>query len=296
MPKVSIIVPNYNHSRFLNQRFDTILNQTCQDFEIIMLDDCSTDNSIVLLNSYSTHPKVSHYIINESNSGSPFQQWDRGIELAKGDYIWIAESDDFAESAFLSELIEILENDYTLNFAFCKSNWINEKNEPGNDLSIYKNSFKKNGPEEIKTKLVHYNTIQNVSSVLFRTSILKKISKRYTQYRSCGDWILYTENLLYGNFCFTEKVLNNFRWYHDNVSNTSGKQGLWIYEGVDVLKIAKRNLKFKNSEKAEIIKLWIGKIKNFMASNPFPLNKFIIVHLKLFFFAPVAYCRLISLN
>ena len=83
-PLVSVIIPNYNHQEYLKQRIDSILNQSFQDFEIILLDDKSTDNSLDILKSYAKHEKVSHLIINEKNSGSPFKQWFKGINLAKG--------------------------------------------------------------------------------------------------------------------------------------------------------------------------------------------------------------------
>lgn len=93
---VSVIIPNYCHARFLNQRIDSVLNQTYSDYEVIILDDCSTDNSREIIESYRNHPKISHIVYNEKNSGSTFIQWEKGFELARGEYIWIAESDDVA--------------------------------------------------------------------------------------------------------------------------------------------------------------------------------------------------------
>ena len=92
--KVSIIVPNYNHEKYLDERIQSILNQTYQDFEIIILDDCSTDNSKFVIEKFRNNEHVSHIVYNEQNSGSTFKQWERGFELAKGELIWIAESDD----------------------------------------------------------------------------------------------------------------------------------------------------------------------------------------------------------
>ncbi len=99
---VTVIVPNYNHAPYLKRRIESILNQTYQDLELIILDDCSNDNSIDIIKQYQNHKKISHIERNEKNSGSPFKQWQKGIELAKGEYIWIAESDDYADPEFLS--------------------------------------------------------------------------------------------------------------------------------------------------------------------------------------------------
>ena len=93
---VSVIIPNYNHAPFLKERIDSVLNQTYDNFEVIILDDKSTDNSKEVIANYRGHSKISHIVYNEENSGSTFKQWQKGFSLAKGDYIWIAESDDVA--------------------------------------------------------------------------------------------------------------------------------------------------------------------------------------------------------
>ncbi len=99
-PAVSIIVPNYNHEIHLLKRLETIFNQTFRDFEVILLDDASTDESRKILEEYAGRPEVTHFLVNTENSGSAFQQWKKGIRLAEGDYVWIAESDDFSDRYF----------------------------------------------------------------------------------------------------------------------------------------------------------------------------------------------------
>src|SRR5882762_3314790 len=67
MPKVSVIIPNYNHARFLRQRVESVLAQTYQDFEVILLDDCSTDDSRSILSEYAADPRV-RIELNDKNS------------------------------------------------------------------------------------------------------------------------------------------------------------------------------------------------------------------------------------
>lgn len=81
-PLVSVIVPNYNHARYLEQRLDTVFNQTYQNFEVIIFK--STDNSLEVINRYKDNPHLSQIVVNEQNTGSPFKQLDKGINLAKG--------------------------------------------------------------------------------------------------------------------------------------------------------------------------------------------------------------------
>jgi Glycosyltransferases involved in cell wall biogenesis len=102
---VTVIIPNFNHAAFLKQRIESVLNQTFQDFEMIVIDDCSADESREVIEAYRNHPKVSQVVYNEQNSGSAFKQWVKGVALAKGDWIWIAESDDWAEHDFLERMM-----------------------------------------------------------------------------------------------------------------------------------------------------------------------------------------------
>ena len=119
---VSVIVPNYCHSQYLDERILSILNQTYQDFELIILDDCSPDNgaSKEVIERYRNNPHVSHIVYNKVNSGSPFKQWHKGFELAEGKYIWIAESDDKCDNRLLEILVDACQKDDAV-LAFCKS-------------------------------------------------------------------------------------------------------------------------------------------------------------------------------
>jgi glycosyltransferase involved in cell wall biosynthesis len=115
IPTVSVIVPNYNHARYLRQRIDSVLGQTYRDFEVILLDDCSTDESRSIISEYENHPKV-RIELNDKNSGSPFKQWNKGVRLAHGKYVWIAESDDYADERLLERLVSMLEEGPRVTF------------------------------------------------------------------------------------------------------------------------------------------------------------------------------------
>ena len=120
MPKVSIILPNYNHGKFLAQRLKSIFSQTFQDFELIFLDDASTDNSLEVFQNFAGDARI-RSVINKTNSQSPFKQWNRGFELARGEFIWIAESDDYSDYRFLQVMIDMLERNPSAALAYCQS-------------------------------------------------------------------------------------------------------------------------------------------------------------------------------
>ena len=131
MAKVSIILPSYKHEKFLKKRLDSILNQTYSNWELIIIDDCSTDGSINVLNEFviQNNDRVTQFIINNYNSGSGYNSWEKGIELAKSEYVWIAETDDYSSPEFLEEQIKILDNNKNVNLSFSASNYIDEKDD-----------------------------------------------------------------------------------------------------------------------------------------------------------------------
>jgi len=289
-PKVSVIVPNYNHAPYLEQRIESILNQSYQDFELILLDDCSTDNSLEVLSKYANHPKVSHYIVNKQNSGSTFKQWDKGINLAKGEWIWIAESDDWAEREFLEKMTTHLTENPSIGVSFCNSNWVDASNKIGNSLSLYKDSFVKNGLEVIKTDLLYRNIIQNTSSALIRKSCLKKLNREYLKMKSCGDWFFYIQILISCDLLYDNTILNNFRWYHNNTSNITKKQGLWTIEGLQILKFGISNVTLSNSDKYKITSKWTPELLQLKVAN---ISLFKMINLfRLFTLSPKRFLKI----
>ena len=225
---VSIIVPNFIHSQFLKSRLDSILNQTYDNFEVIILDDSSTDKSQNILSQHANHPKVSHCIFNEENSGSTFKQWDKGIGLARGEYVWIAESDDYCEETFLEELIKLHLGDSGLALSFCQShrmdvhgkvtgNWFTHTSEY--EDNVFGNDFIMDGNEFIEKYLIHKNVIPNVSAVLFKKEELEKITplvfKPFMKYNA--DWFYYVQLLCNSKVAFVAKTLNYFRYHQGSV-------------------------------------------------------------------------------
>ena len=230
MPKVSVVVPNYNHEAYLPQRLESILNQTFQDFELILLDDCSTDGSRDVLERYRNHPKVNAVVYNNANSGSPFKQWDRGIAMAKGDWVWIAESDDFADSDFLSTLLDAAERVDGCVLAYCESTVCNVA---GEYLYASKSHF------QVPTvfSLAEYLKLDrffiiNVSSVLFRRDAVPEARKRilYERLSYCGDILFYGMLLEKGVGVCVPQLLNNYRMHSDSVSGQKEPTGVGLAE------------------------------------------------------------------
>ncbi len=231
MPSVSVIIPNYNHAPYLTQRIGSVLNQTYQDFEVIILDDKSTDNSRDIIEQYRNHPKVSHIIYNEENSGSTFKQWKKGIELAKGEWIWIAESDDWAMEDFLKKSINKILEDSEIVLTFTQSRVIDHFNKTLgitppkelNNLKWWEEDYIHEGILDLKSIFAYRNLISNASAVLFRKETFLKIPfESYRNMRYAGDWWIWSSLAEYGKIAFIAQPLNNFR-FHKNTTRSVKK-------------------------------------------------------------------------
>ena len=236
MPTVSVIVPNYNHAPFLKQRIDSIMGQTYQDFELILLDDCSADGSREVMEQYRNDPHVSHIVYGDSNSGSAFRQWDKGISLAKGEWIWVAESDDYAEPTFLERLMAEIHKVPECVLAYTATLWVDQR---GNKLWEMPHSDKVNtysGRDFIRQKLAVCNSIANVSECIFRRDKFRPAeSHRYEHMRLSGDWYFYVLLAEHGCVVEVEEPLSYYRQHNSNISSEAEHRGLTFLEGADVL-------------------------------------------------------------
>jgi hypothetical protein len=244
VPTVSVIVPSYNHARFLHRRVRSVLRQSFQDFELILLDDGSTDESRAILSEYASDPRV-RLELNEVNSGGVFRQWNRGVSLARGKYVWIAESDDDAEPDLLQYLVAVLDGNPSVTFAYCRSQCISGEDQAlGFADAIYLSSldarrwatdFRADGQEECRTHLVRCNTVPNASAVLFRKMAYEQVGGADESLRLCGDWKLWASLALIGQVAYVAKPLNYFRIHQASVTSTVDQARVHVLEWLRVI-------------------------------------------------------------
>ena len=259
-PKVSVIVPNYNHAPYLRQRLDSIINQTFRDLEVVVLDDASTDNSREIIQTYADYPMF-RLLFNETRNGSAFKQWQKGLESARGEYVWFAESDDCASPHFLSKLLPILESDKSLGLVYCQSYLIDPSSRVVGDAiqwtddldpSRWKKNFINNGRVEIKRYLSKKNTIPNASAVLLRASVLRSIDGLDAGYTLCGDWLLWIKILLRSNVGYVADKLNYWRQRSSN-ARTHLPGVLELDEGSQIINYLAKELRVPAVEREELL-------------------------------------------
>ena len=236
MKKVSIIMPNYNHAPFLRERLDSIFAQDYANKEVILLDDASTDGSKTVINEYAVRPEVKHVILNDANSGNTFIQWEKGLSLATGDYIWIAESDDVADNRLVSRLVGVLEQSDAM-IAFAHSEWIDEVGTiiPRNRDKQWKSDFVMDGVSFVKKYLLGYSHICNASAVLFRRSALGGVNmEQVKQYTASGDRLFWISIALQGKVAYVADTLSRFRQHTNKVSGGAEYEGRNIIQDYSI--------------------------------------------------------------
>jgi glycosyltransferase involved in cell wall biosynthesis len=253
MPTVSVIIPNYNHALYLKQRIDSVLAQSFSDIEIIILDDCSTDHSKDVIEQYRNNSRISHIIYNEHNSGSTFKQWKRGIELAKGEWIWIAESDDWCEPVFLEELLKPVKEHKDLVIALCQSVLITPENKILYTTYADKLSEIFDGQHFVRTRMLATNYIVNASMAIFRKSAFVNVPSGYEQMMYCGDWMFWTHIALQGKVYVSGKYLNYYLRHENNVATTAVKKGYDFLEGNQVYEFITQTIDVAPEEKKEAL-------------------------------------------
>lgn len=252
---ISIIIPNYNHAPFLKQRIESVLNQSYQKFEVILLDDKSLDNSWEILQSYKSHEKVSHCLRNDTNSGNAFKQWKKGIELAKGDFIWLAESDDFCDLSFLSSVVEALQSTKA-DVVFCKSMFVDEHNTEKGLQAINLPRGTHEGDLFVKKHMYFDNLLINASAVVFRKSLISHDwDPLKVKFRLSGDWYFWVSILKGKTLFYIDKPLNYYRKHSVSISATSTKLGLWLVEGLKVQAFIEQHFVIDKQDKSALSKV-----------------------------------------
>jgi glycosyltransferase involved in cell wall biosynthesis len=244
MPKVSVIIPNYNHIRYLRQRIDSVFGQTYRDFEVILLDDCSTDDSRSILAEYANDARV-RIEFNEVNSGSTFKQWNRGVRLARGEYIWVAESDDYADERLLERLVKILDEEPEVTFAYCRSWRITRDGRPNGfadsylaefDPQRWTVDFRADGQEECRNWFVFANSVPNASCVVFRRAAYDRVGGVDQRMCVSGDWKLWATMALEGRIAYVAEPLNYYREHDATVRTKNRQSGLLGVEQLEMLR------------------------------------------------------------
>lgn len=230
-PRVTAIVPNYNHARFLRQRIDSILAQTYPNLDVLLLDDCSSDESREVIAEYcERHPDRVRALLNDRNAGNVFRQWRKGVEAADGDLVWICESDDFCEPDFLAALVPHF-RDRSVNIAFGRIQFADRDGNFQQGLDNYREGAEPGiwGEAVVRPAQRWFaggfgvnNVIANVGGCVWRRQALPgQVWEEAQTYTILGDWFLYCQVAGGGQIAYEPSAVAYFRQHGTNTSVSS---------------------------------------------------------------------------
>jgi glycosyltransferase involved in cell wall biosynthesis len=220
-PKVSVLVPSYNHGRYIRERIESILNQTYTNIELIVIDDCSDDDSHTVISELQARHGF-RYLHNVRNSGTPFAAWERICTLASGDYIWVCESDDVAEPSFVETAVASLMAESQAVMFYSSSLIINEASQViGHTDSYFHDVWKESrwdadfsavGLDELLKFQLRGQIVPNMSSALFTAGAFRAAFTPFLKrLRLTGDWLFVGDVLKQGRVVFKHQALSRFR-------------------------------------------------------------------------------------
>ena len=257
--KVSIIMPLYNAEKYVLQTIESMQNQTFQDFELIIVDDCSNDRSIDIVENIDDS-KIRLYK-NKNNRGIAYTR-NRALSLATGEYIAIMDDDDISPGYRLMDSVCFLDNHPDVDI-FAGNTCIID--EFGNDIGMFSPVIRNS--DYLKSTLIFQNVFGNSSAMLRR----KFIEKNNIHYEDdmCGaeDYKFWTECAKYGKFSATDKIMLYWRKHQNETSNVLKNK---IEDRINVMNNIKQELmdyykfKLEDDEQKLFFKLFAedGKIEN----------------------------------
>lgn len=211
IPKVSVIMPIYNAEKYISFAIDSILEQSFENFELIMIDDCGEDGSIDIAKRYDD-PRIT-ILKNDGNQGIAYSR-NRGMDSAKGEYIALMDDDDVAPNNRFELEVSYLDKHPEIDVLGGGELWINENGEV---ISYYDQVIC--NPNRIKAELLFQDVIEN-GSAMFRREFIQKNNIRYKDgYLGMEDYKFWTECSAVGRIANISDIL--LYWRKTNNSETS---------------------------------------------------------------------------
>lgn len=280
-PLISIIVPCYNHAHYLNERLKSIAGQSYDNWELILLDDASNDESATILRAFAEEPRnqAIRLICNQINSKSPFHQWAQGIKAAKGDLIWIAESDDSCSPNFLEALVPLfLDEAVMISMAstrFCDQElegkvWEIESYLPEISYQTWQSSWYASTYQLVQKVWGKRNLIPNASACIFRKPIDLPLldDPHWLSMRVCGDWIFYLHLARSGRVAYTPLATCHYRQHPENTSAKERRQDAYFEEHLSVCRHLSLLFRLETATRQSIYYEMIDRYKSLAGRAP----------------------------
>lgn len=214
--KISVVTASYNYQNYIKEAIQSVLNQTYKDWELIVVDDCSTDNSVEVIKSFDDE-RIKLFV-NDKNLGLQ-KTVKRGIENATGEWIVFLESDDVITADNIEKKVSIAQKYNDINLIFNDCEFFGDE-EKVRDFTIALKKTRtllcgKNYPQNMFYNFYLSNKIFTFSSVMAKREDLLKIS--FEPPMDCLlDWWLWVQLAYIGKYYYIPEKLTKWRLHTDS--------------------------------------------------------------------------------
>ena len=243
MPKVSVLLSNYNGDKHLDESISSVLSQTYKDFEFIIVDDASTDSSRKVIENY--HDKRIKKYYAEKNRNIAYSL-NLALSMASGEYIARIDSDDAWELNKLEIQVQYMDNHPECGACFTKVNIIDAYSNIANDVygeyfQLFNNAENRSQKEWLRFFFYQGNCLCH-PSVVIRRSALERIGEYYhLAYVPAEDYELWTRIVMKYPIHILEEKLVRYRW-EETVNKISGKTDGRIYAFPNIMMLTRKKI------------------------------------------------------
>lgn len=241
-PKVSVIMPSYNKAGYITESINSILSQTWEDFELIIIDDCSTDNSVEVIKT-AKDPRIRFYR-NSENIGIAANR-NKGLELAQGEYIALLDADDLSPDYRLKDEVEYLNQHPEIAVVYGGSQEIGPN---GEFKELYVSTF--HNPDFIRAKLLIRDVIPN-GSCMYRKSFVDNHGIRYEDgYYGMDDYLFWVRCSVKGKITGIPETLLYWRNFEHNTTNQlfNDQRRMEKYNEIHKIALEQNGFRLNNAE------------------------------------------------
>lgn len=255
-PKVSVVIPSYNYGRFIAEAIDSVLAQTFTDFELIIVDDNSKDNTDEVVKPYLSDPRIT-YMKNPLPQGMS-NNFTSCQNASRGEYIKFLNADDRFDPTTLEKFVAIMDANPDVSLVTCNQVLFGER-DTVLDLPF---AGKQPGKKVIIETLLAYNLLGGPTSIMYRRSNVEKCGRFLENSSWLLDWDMWCKHLTLGNCYVIEERLVHYRLHNTQASQLLTKDYSSRIEEYYFLKAAIEKNKFKLDEiPAELTKVFQKKVK-----------------------------------
>lgn len=254
MPKVSVLLSNYNGDKHLDDSISSVLSQTYKDFEFIIVDDASTDSSRKVIENY--HDKRIKKYYAEKNRNIAYSL-NLALSMASGEYIARIDSDDVWELNKLEIQVQYMENHSECGACFTKVNIIDEYSNIANDMydeyfQLFNSAENKSQREWLRFFFYQGNCLCH-PSVVIRRNVLEHVGGYYhLAYVPAEDYELWTRIVMKYPIHILEEKLVRYRW-EETVNKISGKTDGRIYAFPNIMMLTRKRI-MENIDNEDLVR------------------------------------------